>query len=165
MDVTSVKVHDPFGPSNPIRGISWNVLQRQIEKPYSNGMWVHFYEFYFRTRPASPKKAIYKRKINTLFHMYCVHCSLDITSVCIWCMYMKFFLITLNNPTFYLSKIRKQHRHSPTEATPMADYYIIAGTIYQAPDLASVFNSRLVNRLALRIPKIEFQSISSNPKF
>ena len=27
---------------------------------------------------------------------------------------------------------------------PLADYYIIAGVVYQAPDLASVINSRLV---------------------
>lgn len=57
---------------------------------------------------------------------------------------VEYILLHVQDPILYV--IRKQHRHSPTEATPMADYYIIAGTIYQAPDLASVFNSRLVNR-------------------
>lgn len=56
---------------------------------------------------------------------------------------VEYILLHVQDPILYV--IRKQHRHSPTEATPMADYYIIAGTIYQAPDLASVFNSRLVN--------------------
>lgn len=28
---------------------------------------------------------------------------------------------------------------------PLADYYIIAGVIYQAPDLGSVINSRVVS--------------------
>lgn len=55
---------------------------------------------------------------------------------------VEYILLHVQDPILYV--IRKQHRHSPTEATPMADYYIIAGTIYQAPDLASVFNSRLV---------------------
>nr|CAH7750613.1 unnamed protein product [Callosobruchus chinensis] len=41
--------------------------------------------------------------------------------------------------------IRKQHRHSPTQVTPLAEYYIIAGVVYQAPDLASVLNSRLLS--------------------
>lgn len=61
---------------------------------------------------------------------------------------MEYILLHVQDPILYV--IRKQHRHSPTEATPMADYYIIAGTIYQAPDLANVFNSRilaLVNNL------------------
>lgn len=58
---------------------------------------------------------------------------------------MEYILLHVQDPILYV--IRKQHRHSPTEATPMADYYIIAGTIYQAPDLASVFNSRLVSAL------------------
>lgn len=58
---------------------------------------------------------------------------------------MEYILLHVQDPILYV--IRKQHRHSPTEATPMADYYIIAGTIYQAPDLASVFNSRLVSSL------------------
>lgn len=56
---------------------------------------------------------------------------------------VEYMLLHVQDPILYV--IRKQHRHSPTEATPMADYYIIAGTIYQAPDLASVFNSRLVS--------------------
>lgn len=56
---------------------------------------------------------------------------------------IEFILLHVQEPILYV--IRKQHRHSPTEATPMADYYIIAGIIYQAPDLASVFNSRLVS--------------------
>lgn len=55
---------------------------------------------------------------------------------------VEYILLHVQDPILYV--IRKQHRHSPTEATPMADYYIIAGTIYQAPDLANVFNSRLV---------------------
>lgn len=57
---------------------------------------------------------------------------------------VEYILLHVQDPILYV--IRKQHRHSPTEATPMADYYIIAGTIYQAPDLASVFNSRLVSQ-------------------
>ena len=30
------------------------------------------------------------------------------------------------------------------QVTPISDYYIIAGTIYQAPDLGSVLNSRIL---------------------
>lgn len=56
---------------------------------------------------------------------------------------VEYILLHVQDPILYV--IRKQHRHSPTEATPMADYYIIAGTVYQAPDLASVFNSRLLS--------------------
>eukprot|EP01104_Vermistella_antarctica_P015673 TRINITY_DN5199_c0_g2_i1.p1 TRINITY_DN5199_c0_g2~~TRINITY_DN5199_c0_g2_i1.p1 ORF type:complete len:205 (-),score=26.08 TRINITY_DN5199_c0_g2_i1:80-694(-) len=39
--------------------------------------------------------------------------------------------------------ILKQERSSPTEVTILAVYYIIAGTIYQSPDLKSVFASRM----------------------
>lgn len=56
---------------------------------------------------------------------------------------VEYILLHVQDPILYV--IRKQHRHSPTETTPIADYYIIAGTIYQAPDLASVFNSRLLS--------------------
>ncbi|XP_058121253.1 mediator of RNA polymerase II transcription subunit 6 [Anopheles ziemanni] len=56
---------------------------------------------------------------------------------------VEYILLHVQDPILYV--IRKQHRHSPTEATPMADYYIIAGTVYQAPDLASVFNSRILS--------------------
>ena len=31
--------------------------------------------------------------------------------------------------------------------TPIADYYVLAGVVYQAPDLCSVINSRLVNNV------------------
>jgi len=40
--------------------------------------------------------------------------------------------------------VRKQHRASPTHVTPIADYYIINGHIYQAPDLSNVLSSRLL---------------------
>lgn len=65
----------------------------------------------------------------------------------------EYVLLHVQEPILYV--IRKQHRHSPTQATPIADYYIIAGVVYQAPDLGSVVNSRLV-RLYLIIIIIIF---------
>lgn len=56
---------------------------------------------------------------------------------------VEYILLHVLEPILYV--IRKQHRHSPTETTPLADYYIIAGMVYKAPDLASVINSRLVS--------------------
>ncbi|XP_041352608.1 mediator of RNA polymerase II transcription subunit 6-like isoform X1 [Gigantopelta aegis] len=55
----------------------------------------------------------------------------------------EYILLHVQEPILYV--IRKQYRHSPTQATPIADYYIIAGVVYQAPDLCSVINSRLLN--------------------
>ncbi|XP_059159537.1 mediator of RNA polymerase II transcription subunit 6-like isoform X2 [Physella acuta] len=57
----------------------------------------------------------------------------------------EYSLLHAQEPILYV--IRKQHRHSPTQVTPLADYYIIAGTVYQGPDLCSVVNSRLLNTL------------------
>lgn len=52
-------------------------------------------------------------------------------------------MLHVAEPILYV--IRKQHRHNPSEATPIADYYIIGGTVYQAPDLANVINARIVS--------------------
>ncbi|KAL1117496.1 hypothetical protein AAG570_004818 [Ranatra chinensis] len=56
---------------------------------------------------------------------------------------LEYVLLHVQEPILYV--IRKQHRHSPAQATPLADYYIIAGIVYQAPDLASVINSRILS--------------------
>ena len=37
--------------------------------------------------------------------------------------------------------------------TPLADYYMLAGVVYQAPDLCSVINSRLVSRQSNSVNK------------
>lgn len=58
---------------------------------------------------------------------------------------LEYVLLHVQEPILYV--IRKQHRHSPQQVTPLADYYIIAGVVYQAPDLASVLNSRLVSTI------------------
>lgn len=55
---------------------------------------------------------------------------------------LEYCLIHVQDPILYV--IRKQHRHSPTQVTPMADYYILAGIVYQAPDLNSVIGSRML---------------------
>ncbi len=55
---------------------------------------------------------------------------------------IEYILLHVQEPILYV--IRKQHRHSPTAVTPMADYYIIAGVVYQAPDLNSLINSRIL---------------------
>lgn len=54
-------------------------------------------------------------------------------------------MLHVQEPILYV--IRKQHRLSPSQITPLADYYILAGTVYQAPDLQSVVNSRLTTSM------------------
>ncbi|XP_054275718.1 mediator of RNA polymerase II transcription subunit 6-like [Macrosteles quadrilineatus] len=54
----------------------------------------------------------------------------------------EYILLHVQDPILYV--VRKQHRTSPTQATPLADYYIIAGIIYQAPDLSNIINSRIL---------------------
>nr|CAG4642059.1 EOG090X0E0D [Eurycercus lamellatus] len=55
---------------------------------------------------------------------------------------LEYMLLHVQEPILYV--IRKQHRHSATAVTPLADFYIIAGVVYQAPDLGSVINSRIL---------------------
>ncbi|TPP63437.1 Mediator of RNA polymerase II transcription [Fasciola gigantica] len=61
-------------------------------------------------------------------------------------------LLCMTGIEFYLDQaqesilfvIRKQRRLSCTEVTPLAYYYVINGTVLQAPDLAALLNSRLL---------------------
>lgn len=55
---------------------------------------------------------------------------------------LEYVLLHAQEPILYV--VRKQHRHSPAQVTPLADYYVLAGVVYQAPDLGSVLNSRLL---------------------
>lgn len=56
---------------------------------------------------------------------------------------IEYVLLHVQEPVLYI--VRKQYRHSPQQVTPQTDYNIIAGVVYQAPDLNSVINSRLIN--------------------
>ncbi|KAF3780393.1 Mediator of RNA polymerase II transcription subunit 6 [Nymphaea thermarum] len=47
----------------------------------------------------------------------------------------------------HLFVIRKQKRDSPEKVTPMLSYYILDGSIYQAPQLCNVFSSRIARAL------------------
>lgn len=59
---------------------------------------------------------------------------------------VEYTLLHAQDPILYV--IRKQRRHSQHQAvTPLADYYILAGTVYQAPDLCSVISSRLLSAI------------------
>ncbi|XP_022189819.1 mediator of RNA polymerase II transcription subunit 6 isoform X1 [Nilaparvata lugens] len=58
---------------------------------------------------------------------------------------LEYILLHVQEPILYV--IRKQHRHTVNHTIALADYYIIAGVIYQAPDLASILNSRLLSTI------------------
>ncbi|KAK3749499.1 hypothetical protein QZH41_013478 [Actinostola sp. cb2023] len=58
---------------------------------------------------------------------------------------IEYEVIHVQDPILFV--IRKQHRHSGTQVTPISDYYILAGIVYQAPDLCSVINSRMLSAL------------------
>ena len=55
----------------------------------------------------------------------------------------EYMLLHAQDNVLYI--IRKQQRFSPTQVTPLASYHIIAGQVFQTPDLGSVINSRLVS--------------------
>jgi len=55
----------------------------------------------------------------------------------------EYSLLHVQEPILYV--IRKQLRHSSSQTTPITDYYIIAGIVYQAPDICTVVNSRLLS--------------------
>merc|ERR1719483_1521078 len=60
----------------------------------------------------------------------------------------EYCLLHVQEPILYV--VRKQIRHSPTQVTPVNDYYIIAGVIYQAPDIGSVLIfSQLLRKLGV----------------
>ncbi|XP_787850.1 mediator of RNA polymerase II transcription subunit 6 [Strongylocentrotus purpuratus] len=54
---------------------------------------------------------------------------------------LEYILLHVQEPILYV--VRKQHRHSLEESTPLADYYIVAGRVYQAPDICAVINARM----------------------
>uniref|UniRef100_A0A3B5AKD2 Mediator of RNA polymerase II transcription subunit 6 n=1 Tax=Stegastes partitus TaxID=144197 RepID=A0A3B5AKD2_9TELE len=56
---------------------------------------------------------------------------------------VEYILLHAQEPILYI--IRKQQRQSTTQVIPLADYYIIAGVVYQAPDLGTVISSRALS--------------------
>uniref|UniRef100_A0A5S6R3W3 Mediator of RNA polymerase II transcription subunit 6 n=1 Tax=Trichuris muris TaxID=70415 RepID=A0A5S6R3W3_TRIMR len=59
--------------------------------------------------------------------------------------------------------IRKQYRQANQTITPLEDYYIIGGTVYQAPDLCSVLNSRL--QASINHLRTAFEEVKSYYRF
>merc|ERR1712014_472023 len=58
---------------------------------------------------------------------------------------IEYMLIHAQDPILYV--IRKQMRMSPTQVTPLASYYVLAGYVYQCPDIGSLINSRLLRTI------------------
>lgn len=51
----------------------------------------------------------------------------------------------------HLFVIRKQKRDGPEKVTPMLTYYVLDGSIYQAPQLCNVFAARVVSAFSCLI--------------
>uniref|UniRef100_A0A2P2HWW8 Mediator of RNA polymerase II transcription subunit 6 n=1 Tax=Hirondellea gigas TaxID=1518452 RepID=A0A2P2HWW8_9CRUS len=58
----------------------------------------------------------------------------------------EYMLLHAQDPILYI--VRKQQRYSPNHATPLASYHIIAGQVFQTPDIGTVLNSRLASALS-----------------
>lgn len=56
---------------------------------------------------------------------------------------IEFMLSEVLEPHLFV--FRKQKRDGPEKVTPMLTYYILDGSIYQAPQLCNVFASRVVS--------------------
>lgn len=55
---------------------------------------------------------------------------------------VEYILLHTQEPILYI--VRKQNRYSPTQVTPLANYHIIGGQVFQTPDLGSIINSRML---------------------
>lgn len=56
---------------------------------------------------------------------------------------VEYMLSEVMEPNLFV--IRKQKRDGPEKVTPMLAYYILDGSIYQAPQLCNVFAARVVS--------------------
>jgi mediator of RNA polymerase II transcription subunit 6 len=63
---------------------------------------------------------------------------------------LEYMLTDATEPNLFV--FRKQKRDGPEKVTPMLTYYILDGSIYQAPQLCSVFAAR-VSRTIYNISK------------
>ncbi|CAL4059405.1 unnamed protein product [Meganyctiphanes norvegica] len=59
---------------------------------------------------------------------------------------IEYQLLHAQEPILYI--VRKQHRYSPTQTTPLNNYHVIAGEVYQTPDLSAIINSRLLSAVS-----------------
>lgn len=72
---------------------------------------------------------------------------------------VEYILLHTQEPILYI--VRKQNRYSPTQVTPLANYHIIGGQVFQTPDLGSVINSRMLAAVSnLNSAFTELQSYS-----
>lgn len=55
---------------------------------------------------------------------------------------IEFAVLSSKPPSLFV--IGKQQRHSPSKVSLLACYYVLNGSIYMAPDLLSLIDSRLV---------------------
>lgn len=58
---------------------------------------------------------------------------------------VEYVLLHVQEPILYV--VRKQKRLSPTATTPLANFYIIAGVVYHAPDLQSIIQSKMLTTI------------------
>lgn len=56
---------------------------------------------------------------------------------------IEYMLYEVVEPNLFV--LRMQKRDSPEKVTPMLTYYVLDGSIYQAPQLCSVFSARIVS--------------------
>lgn len=73
---------------------------------------------------------------------------------------IEYTLLHVQEPILYV--VRKQDRLGPSETKPINDYYILAGIVYEAPDINSVIQARVLNCASnLRSALEEFQQMSA----
>lgn len=59
----------------------------------------------------------------------------------------------------HLFVIRKQKRDGPEKVTPMLTYYVLDGSIYQAPQLCNVFAARIVSSVIFVVLLFPYSSL------
>lgn len=62
---------------------------------------------------------------------------------------LEYVISDATEPNFFV--FRKQKRDGPEKVTPMLTYYILDGSIYQAPQLCTVFAARVVSFFSLSL--------------